>query len=53
MHKTDLLPMVGGYTRRNCPGKPIEKMVARKKVTLINHLNPNWRDLGADVLQDS
>jgi putative endonuclease len=31
----------------------LKKLVARKKIALINRLNPSWRDLGADALQDS
>jgi putative endonuclease len=30
----------------------LKKWSRAKKVTLINRLNPSWRDLGADVLQD-
>ena len=29
----------------------LKKWSRAKKVTLINRLNPSWRDLGADVLQ--
>jgi putative endonuclease len=30
----------------------LKKWSRAKKVTLINRLDPSWRDLGADVLQD-
>ena len=30
----------------------LKKWSRAKKVALINRLNPSWRDLGADVLQD-
>ena len=30
----------------------VKKWSHAKKVALINRLNPDWRDLGADVLQD-
>jgi len=30
----------------------LKKWSRVKKVALINRLNPSWRDLGADVLQD-
>jgi putative endonuclease len=30
----------------------LKKWSRAKKVTLINRMNPTWRDLGADVLQD-
>ena len=30
----------------------LKKWSRAKKVALINQLNPSWRDLGADVLQD-
>jgi predicted GIY-YIG superfamily endonuclease len=30
----------------------LKKWSRAKKVALINRINPNWRDLGADVLQD-
>ena len=30
----------------------LKKWSRAKKVVLINRLNPSWRDLGADVLQD-
>jgi putative endonuclease len=30
----------------------LKKRSRAKKVALINRLNPSWRDLGADVLQD-
>jgi predicted GIY-YIG superfamily endonuclease len=53
MHKTDLLPMVGAIRDAIARESQLKKWSRAKKVTLINHLNPNWRDLGADVLQDS
>jgi hypothetical protein len=31
----------------------LKKWSRRKKVVLINRLNPGWRDLGADVLQET
>jgi putative endonuclease len=30
----------------------LKKWSRAKKVALINRLNPSWRDLGADVLQE-
>jgi putative endonuclease len=30
----------------------LKKWSRGKKVALVNRLNPSWRDLGADVLQD-
>jgi putative endonuclease len=30
----------------------LEKRSRAKKIRLIKRLNPSWRDLGADVLQD-
>ena len=30
----------------------LKKWSRSKKVALINRLNPSWRDLGGDVLQD-
>jgi putative endonuclease len=30
----------------------LKKWSRAKKATLINRLNPSWRDFGADVLQD-
>jgi putative endonuclease len=30
----------------------LKKWSRAKKIGLINRLNPSWRDLGADVLQD-
>ena len=31
----------------------LKKWSRAKKIALINRLNPNWIDLGADVLQDT
>jgi putative endonuclease len=31
----------------------LKKWSRTKKVVLINRLNPSWRDLGADVLQET
>jgi putative endonuclease len=31
----------------------LKKWSRAKKVVLIERLNPNWLDLGADVLQDT
>jgi putative endonuclease len=30
----------------------VKKWSRARKVTLINRMNPTWRDLGGDVLQD-
>jgi putative endonuclease len=30
----------------------LKKWSRAKKIALINQLNPSWRDLGTDVLQD-
>ena len=31
----------------------LKKWSRAKKIALVNRLNPNWIDLGADVLQDT
>jgi predicted GIY-YIG superfamily endonuclease len=40
------------YIVTNARESQLEKWSRAKKVALINRMNPNWDDLGVDVLQD-
>jgi putative endonuclease len=44
-HYRDVRDAISGVSQ-------LKKWSRTKKIELINRLNPNWEDLGADVLQD-
>jgi predicted GIY-YIG superfamily endonuclease len=50
--KVNLFPALSDIRDAIAREKQLKKWSRSKKIVLINRLNPNWLDLGSDVLQD-